>query len=146
MTDHGAADPSRGILEMMEDVLRRSRIREPGSSAGDPLEDELAEEFFWNNWQEAEEELLSRTDKLRVSPLGLPPPRSFAFEYDRGYVRQAERGGRCVTDSHGVNTERAERAAVERRLEQKRAGQRADLPPRRERRKGGGVPRMRSAQ
>jgi hypothetical protein len=93
MTEHGTTDSPRDLLQALE-RLARSLGRDQGRLwRGDTLEDEIAEEFFWNNWEEAQEELLFKTDRLRVHPFGPPPPRSFRFEYDRRYLRQAERGG-----------------------------------------------------
>lgn len=42
-------------------------------------------EFFANNWEEAHEGLLSRTQRVRVWPLPGAGPRSFSYEFDRPY-------------------------------------------------------------
>ena len=42
-------------------------------------------EFFANNWEEAREGLLSRTQRVRVWPLPGAGPRSFSYEFDRPY-------------------------------------------------------------
>jgi len=67
-------------------------VEAAGDDYGDTLEGEVAAAFFANNFREAEENLLSKTTKLRVWPLGFPP-RNFRFELDRPYLRQEVPGG-----------------------------------------------------
>ncbi len=53
----------------------------------DPSTDEgrATLDFFANNWEEAREGLLSRTQRVRVQPLPGAGPRSFSYEFDRPY-------------------------------------------------------------
>ncbi len=70
----------------------------------DTLEGQLADEFFQNNYEEAGETLLSKTDKLQVTPYGFPP-RSFRFRLDRPYIKQAEPGGPLAVSEGPVTGE-----------------------------------------
>jgi hypothetical protein len=63
-----------------------------GDDHDDTLEGEVARMFFENNFREAEENLLSKTRKLRVTPLCFPP-RNLRFELDRPYLCQEAPGG-----------------------------------------------------
>ncbi len=49
-------------------------------------------EFFANNWEEAREGLLSRTQRVRVRPLPGAGPRSFSYEVDRPYKCKRPQG------------------------------------------------------
>lgn len=53
----------------------------------DPSTDEgqATLEFFANNWAEARDGLLSRTQRVRVQPLPGIGPRCFSYEFDRPY-------------------------------------------------------------
>ncbi|MFO0819490.1 MAG: hypothetical protein U1A77_16195 [Pirellulales bacterium] len=53
----------------------------------DPL-NQLALEFFANNWVECLEGLLTRTTRIRVWPEFSPAPRAFRFEIDCPYKRK----------------------------------------------------------
>lgn len=48
----------------------------------------LTQEFFSNNWQRAKSGLLSRTERMHVTPAPSPWPTAFRFEVDRPYKRK----------------------------------------------------------
>jgi hypothetical protein len=81
----------RDILREIEEIFSRA-LAAAGDDYDETLESEVARTFFENNFREAEENLLSKTQKLRVSPLCLPP-RNLRFELDRPYLRQEVPGG-----------------------------------------------------
>ncbi len=53
----------------------------------------LAEEFFRNNWEQAEQGLLARTELIRVEPGARPAPRTFRFQLAIPYLRQPAEDG-----------------------------------------------------
>ena len=61
---------------------------DPSSSEG-----RAAWDFFENNWRQARDGLLSRTERIRVRPLPTrAPPTAFSFEVDRPYKRKRADG------------------------------------------------------
>ena len=77
------------MSHLLEQALEAMHQAELG---GDSLVDGVTREFFTNNYREAAEGLLAKTDKLRVVPHGLPAPRRFSFEFDRPFKRRAPDG------------------------------------------------------
>ena len=91
--------PERGPLPepfSVVQLLRRladipTQELEPVEGAAD--DGDQRAEFFFHNWSEARDGLLSRTSKIRVQPQASRAPRVFHFELDRPYKRKREDGG-----------------------------------------------------
>lgn len=58
----------------------------------------ITDEYFENSYREAAEGLLTRADRLRVLPHGLPSPRSFDFEFARHFKRKAPDGSLVLAE------------------------------------------------
>ena len=80
-------------LELLLQHLRS--LSEPGDDLPDPNTEigKATHEFFANNWENARDGLLSRTDRVRFWPSPGPGPRSFTFEIDLPYKRKGMNGG-----------------------------------------------------
>ena len=72
------------LSDLMSELLDLAGLDEglPDPSTG---EGRATRDFFANNWQEAREGLLSRTQRVRVRPLPGAGPRSFSYEFDRPF-------------------------------------------------------------
>jgi len=82
-----ATDPTTALISVMLSALSAASQRTGWLEEDTPLA--LAtQEFFRNNWQQAQSGLLSRTRLFEVTPEDSPVPRVFHFILHRPYKRQ----------------------------------------------------------
>ena len=88
MTNEPDIQLSLGDLmrEMHDLALLDDGLPDPSS------EGRATRDFFANNWEEAREGLLSRTQRIQVLPLPGAGPRSFTYEIDRPFKRKWPQG------------------------------------------------------
>ena len=89
MTD--AADIQFSLSDLMDELHNLAGF-DDGLPDPSTAEGRSTREFFANNWEEAREGLLSRTQRVRVRPLPGTGPRSFSYEFDRPYKRKLPEG------------------------------------------------------
>ena len=79
------------LSDLMDELYNLAGLDEglPDPSTG---EGQATRDFFTNNWEEAREGLLSRTQRVRVRPLPGAGPRSFWYEVDRPYKCKRPQG------------------------------------------------------
>ena len=84
-------DIQLSLSDLMDELHNLAGLDEglPDPSTG---EGQATRDFFANNWEEAREGLLSRTQRVRVRPLPGAGPRSFSYEVDRPYKRKRPQG------------------------------------------------------
>ena len=84
-------DIQLSLSDLMDELHNLAGLDEglPDPATG---EGQATRDFFANNWEEAREGLLSRTQRVRVRPLPGVGPRSFSYEVDRPYKYKRPQG------------------------------------------------------